>query len=91
MQIRAAGAQAVRVRVNAYIGTKVRAEFRVDVVADGVHTTGEPDQVSPLTSVEVLDRERVTWRAYPLIDHVADKTCAIVSGTMDGRRRGSRT
>ncbi len=38
--------------------------------------TGEPDTVLPLTAIEIGDQERAPWRAYPLVDHVADKVCA---------------
>lgn len=78
VRIQAAGAQAARVPVKAYIGTKMWATFQVDIVAGGIHMTGVPDEVSPLTGVEVLYQERAKWRAYPLVDHVADKTCAIL-------------
>ena len=78
MRIQAAVAQAARVPVKAYIGTKMWATFQVDIVAGGIHMTGVPDEVSPLTGVEVLYQERAKWRAYPLVDHVADKTCAIL-------------
>jgi Nucleotidyl transferase AbiEii toxin, Type IV TA system len=77
LRIRAAGADAARLRVTASIGTKLWAAFHVDAVADGIHMTGQPDRVPPLTDVDVLDRDRAQWRAYPLVDHVADKTCAI--------------
>jgi hypothetical protein len=44
----------------------------------------EPEPVPPLTSVSAVERERVPWRAYPLVDHVADKVCAIFE-LHDGR------
>jgi hypothetical protein len=84
LRIRAAGADAARLRVTASIGTKLWAAFHVDAVADGILMTGQPDQVPPLTDVDVLDRGRARWRAYPLVDHVADKTCAILE-RHDGR------
>lgn len=84
MKVQAAGAQAARVRVKSFIGTKVWVSFQVDIVADGIEMTGEPDTVLPLTSIEILDRERAPWRAYPLVDHVADKVCAIIE-RYDGR------
>ena len=75
--IRAAGAQAVRLKMTALIGSKVWTAFQVDIVADGVVLTGSPDFVRPLTSVEIGNAERQLWRAYPLVDHVADKVSAI--------------
>lgn len=77
VKIRASGAQAVRARVQSFIGTKVWAAFQVDIVADGVLMSTEPDTVPPLTTVEISDRARASWKAYPLIDHVAEKVCAI--------------
>lgn len=84
VRVIAAGAHAARVRVRSYIGVKVWASFQVDVVADGIEMTGEPDTVSPLTEVEILDRARAPWKAYPLVDHVADKLYAIFE-QHDGR------
>lgn len=78
LRIGAAGADASRLRVTATIGTKLWAAFHVDAVAEGIHMVGQPDQVPPLTDVDVLDRDRAQWRAYPLVDHVADKVCAIL-------------
>lgn len=40
--------------------------------------TGSPDPVPPLAEVQITDRERAPWRVYPLVDHVADKVCAIL-------------
>jgi hypothetical protein len=82
--IQAAGAQASRVKVQSLIGTKVWAAFQVDIVADGVRMSAEPDLVPSLTSVSTIEQERSLWRAYPLVDHVADKVCAILE-RHDGR------
>jgi hypothetical protein len=84
VEVQAAGAQAARVKVQSFIGFKVWAGFQVDIVADGVVMTGEPDTVPPLTAVEIGDQRRTPWRAYPLVDHVADKVCAILE-RHDGR------
>jgi len=78
VKITANGAQAARVKVKSFIGTKLWAPFQIDIVADGVLMTGSPDPVPPLTDVQITDRERATWQAYPLVDHVADKICAIL-------------
>lgn len=77
-RVHAAGAQAARMKVTAYIGTKIWAPFQIDIVADGIEMLGEPDTVPPLTGIEPLEQERIHWRAYPLTDHVADKVCAIL-------------
>jgi hypothetical protein len=39
--------------------------------------TGDPEDVPPLAWVVMPDVEQHGYRAYPLADHVADKTCAI--------------
>jgi hypothetical protein len=31
-----------------------------------------------LTDVDIIERGRATWNAYPLVDHIADKVCAIL-------------
>jgi hypothetical protein len=77
VKISANAAQAARVKVRSMIGTKLWAAFRIDIVGDGVVMTGSPEPVPPLTAVHIIDRKRVTWQAYPLVDHVADKVCAI--------------
>ncbi len=77
--VEAAGAQASRAKVRSFVGTKLWAAFQIDIVADGILVTGEPDLALPLTAVD--DRaveERQPWRVYPLVDHIADKICAIL-------------
>jgi hypothetical protein len=78
VKIIAHGAQAARIRIRSFIGVKLWATFEVDVVADGILMTGLPEQVPPLTNVNIIDQPRATWRVYPLVDHVADKVCAIL-------------
>ena len=72
VKITANGAQAARVKVKSFIGTKIWAPFQIDIVADGVLMTGTPDPVPPLTDVQITTRDRATWQAYPLVDHVAE-------------------
>lgn len=88
VRVKAAGADATRIKVEAFMGTKVWASFQVDVVADGgtgaVRMTGVPEQMPPLTNVDVTGEPRALWRTYPLVDHVADKVCAILE-RHDGR------
>jgi hypothetical protein len=84
VRIQAAGAQVSRVKVTSLIGTRAWTAFQIDVVADGIQMSAEPDSVSPLTSVSAVAQERKPWRVYPLVDHVADKVCAIIE-RHDGR------
>lgn len=78
VKIAANEAQGVRVKVRSFIGTKLWAPFQIDIVADGVVMTGAPEPGRPLTDVNIGDRDQITWKVYPLVDHVADKVCAIL-------------
>jgi hypothetical protein len=48
------------------------------MVAEGIRMTGIPDHVTPLVSINVPGLQQAGYRAYPLTDHIADKTCAIL-------------
>jgi hypothetical protein len=67
----------VRLPVTASIGTTVWASFHVDLVGTGLRMTGEPEHVPPLARVVMPDVEQHGYRAYPLIDHIADKVAAM--------------
>lgn len=69
---------AVRISVTAYVGTAVWASFQIDLVGSDMRMTGQPDAVPPLARVLMPDVEQHGYRAYPLVDHVADKISAIV-------------
>jgi hypothetical protein len=84
------GANGVRIPLNARIGASTWAKFHVDVVGDGVCMTGEPDDVPALTAVAMPDLPQLGYRAYPLIDHIADKTCAIVERQATTQRPSTR-
>jgi hypothetical protein len=73
----AQGAGAVRVDVVAFLGLDQFASFHVDLVADRV-MTGVPDVVSPLVPVELPGLVVANYSAYPLVDHLADKVCALL-------------
>lgn len=70
------GGSSVRIPVIAYIGTAVWAEFRVDLVGADLRMTGEPEDVPPLARIAIHDVEQHGYRAYPLVDHIADKIAA---------------
>ena len=53
------------------------AQFHIDLVTN-VRMTGVPDDVGPLLPIELPGLPRVTYRAYPLEDHIADKVCALL-------------
>jgi hypothetical protein len=65
----------LRVLVNASIGTTPWSQFHVDLAGSNVAMTGEPDETQPLISALPQD-EQVTYRVYPIVDHLADKVVA---------------
>ena len=73
----AQGAGALRVDVVAFLGLDQFASFHVDLVGDLV-MTGTPDVVSPLVPLELPGLITTSYSAYPLVDHVADKVCALL-------------
>jgi hypothetical protein len=70
------GAAGVRLPVTAYIGATQWVAFRVDLAGPDVRMTGQPEDVPPLARIEMPDVEQHGYRAYPLVDHVADKVAA---------------
>jgi hypothetical protein len=73
------GAAGVRLPITARIGPTVWANFQVDLVGDQVRMTGEPEDVPALARVAIPDVEQHGYRAYPLVDHIADKVAAILA------------
>lgn len=71
-------AKGVRIPVSAYVGATLWAAFHVDLVGSGLRMTGEPEDVPPLARVVMPDVEQHGYRAYPLVDHIADKITAIL-------------
>lgn len=67
----------LRIPVTAYVGATPWAEFHVDLVGSDVRMTGVPDDVPALARVVMPDVEQHGYRAYPLVDHIADKIAAI--------------
>lgn len=64
-----------RFAVVAGLGGRPYAAFSVDLVA-GHSMTAVPESVPPLVAVEIPGLLRVDYRAYPLVDHIADKVAA---------------
>ena len=67
----------VRLPVKAFVGNTEWAAFHVDLVGEDHRMTGDPEDVPPLARVVMPDVQQHGYLAYPLVDHVADKTCAI--------------
>jgi hypothetical protein len=85
------GVSGTRLPVKAYIGTTMWVELHVDLVGSEVTMTGEPERVPALARVLMPDVEQHGYRAYPLVDHVADKVAAtcdrygVLRGSLDSR------
>ena len=79
------GTGGTRYPVTAWIGATQWATFHIDLVGTGVHMTGVPDHVPPVAEISVPGIEQPGYRAYPLVDHVADKVAAILEFHRDGR------
>ncbi len=79
-----------RVPVTAYIAETIWAQFHVDLFGTDLRMTGEPDDVPPLAGIDMPDVEQHGYRAYPLVDHVADKIAAILERSADGRMPSTR-
>ncbi len=71
------GAGTLRIPVVALLGATDFARFHVDLVA-GLSMTGTPDDVPPLVPIDLPGLPGATYRAYPIVDHVADKVCALL-------------
>jgi hypothetical protein len=67
----------VRLPVTAFVGNTRWAAFHVDLVGTNLRMTGEPENVPPLARVAMPDLSQHGYRVYPLVDHIADKVCAI--------------
>ncbi len=83
------GNDAVRLPVNAVIGATTWVEFHVDLVGADLHMRGDPEDVLPLARGVIPAVEQRGYRAYPLLDHVADKVVATYE--LHGRDRRPST
>jgi hypothetical protein len=70
------GTKGLRIPIRMFIGTTEWAMFSVDLVGEQLAMTVEPDDVRPLARVAIPDVEQRGYKAYPLVDHVADKVVA---------------
>jgi len=72
----AIGNSALRLPVTSIIGVTTWVAFRVDLVGADLRMTGQPDDVPPLARGVIPDVAQRGYRAYPLVDHIADKVAA---------------
>lgn len=66
----------LRVPIKALVGATLWASFHVDLVGSEVTMTGMPESVPALARVMMPNVEQSGYRAYPLVDHIADKVVA---------------
>lgn len=74
-----------RVQVDAYCGTRKCEAFGVDLVTGSLMTT-EPEVVRSSLPLELPGLPAPTVRAYPVVDHIADKLAATETVYADGAR-----
>jgi Nucleotidyl transferase AbiEii toxin, Type IV TA system len=67
----------VRLPVTAFVGNSVWADFHIDLVGADLRMTGEPENAPSLARVTMPDVRQHGYRVYPMVDHVADKVCAM--------------
>jgi hypothetical protein len=65
-----------RLKVTAYLGATLFETFPLDLVTD-LNMTAEPELIGPLVPIDVPGIEPARYRVYPVVDHIADKVCAI--------------
>jgi len=58
------------------IGATAWVEFRVDLAGSDLRMTGHPEDVPPVARGIIPHVDQRAYRAYPLVDHVADKVAA---------------
>ena len=70
------GGSGVRLPITSIIGATTWAAFHVDLIGVGLRMTGQPENVLPLAKDTIPGVTQHGYKAYPLVDHVADKVAA---------------
>lgn len=83
-------ADGVRLPAVAYVGATAWAQFHIDLFGSDLRMTGQPDAVAPLALLLMPGVEQHGYRAYPLVDHIADKVVATFQLYGSGRRPSTR-
>lgn len=84
------GNHSVRLSVNATIGATTWVEFHVDLVGSDLRMTGQPEDVPPLARGVIPEVGQRGYRAYPLVDQIADKVAATYERHGEERRPSTR-
>jgi hypothetical protein len=66
-----------RLPVTTVVGATVWVSFHIDLAGEDLRMTGRPDDVPPLARVLMPGIQQHGYRAYPLVDHIADKLAAM--------------
>lgn len=72
----AMGNDGVRIPVDAVIGATTWTAFHVDLSGTTIRMTGQPEEVPPVARGIIPEVGQRGYRAYPLVDHIADKVAA---------------
>ncbi len=84
------GDDRLRIAVTAFIGSSPWVQFHVDLVGQSVAMTGEPEEVPALARLGMPDVKQHGYRAYPLVDHIADKMAAMYERHGSGENPSTR-
>jgi hypothetical protein len=84
------GNNAVRLPVTAVIGATTWVAFHADLVGTDLRMTGQPEEVPPLARGVIPEVDQRGYKAYPLVDHVADKVAATYERHGDTRVPSTR-
>jgi hypothetical protein len=80
----------LRLPITAMVGATIWVQFHVDLVGTDLTMTGQPDDVPPLARGVIPDITQRGYRAYPLVDHIADKVAATYDKYGQGRLPSTR-
>lgn len=83
------GVARAQVAVDAYVGVQKVSSFRIDVVT-GSLITSDPDRERPTAAITIPSLSAPDYLLYPVVDHVADKVCAITERHGTGQAPSSR-
>src|SRR6266436_6070312 len=84
------GNNSIRLPVHAIIGATTWGAFHIDLSGTDIRMTGQPDDVPPVARGLIPEVEQRGYRAYPLVDHVADKVAATYEQHGEGRNPSTR-
>jgi hypothetical protein len=79
-----------RLPIKATIGGTTWVQFHTDLTGTDLRMTSQPDDVPPIARGIVPDAQQRGYRAYPLVDHIADKAAATYQRYGDARMPSTR-